>query len=148
MTTTLDTAHPDVRIAAVLSTIDVLLDRQLALAEQVAVVRARLDDLLADRRLREAMALLSAEGKNEAERQARLRLTLAADADYRAGLDAERQTRLELARQEAALWTTRMKVHTCLALLRLAGAGGADAEEDVEEVEEVEHARIGAGDGR
>ena len=133
MTTTLDTAHPDVRIAAVLSTIDVLLARQLALAEQVAHLRERLADLAADRRLREAMATLATEGRNETERAARLRLALAGDADYRAGLDGERQTRLELARREAELWATRMKMHACLALLRLAGgdagadAGGAEA---------------------
>jgi hypothetical protein len=133
LTATLDTAHPDVRIAEVLSTIDVLLARQLALAEQVAHLRERLAGLAEERRLREAMATLATEGRNETERAARLRLTLAADGDHRAGLDGERQTRLELARREAELWATRMKVHTCLALLRLAGgdagadAGGAEA---------------------
>jgi hypothetical protein len=138
MTATLDTAHPDVRITEVLSTIDVLLARQLALAEQVGHLRERLAGLAEDRRLREAMALLSAEGRNTEERTARLRLTLAADADYRAGLDAERQTRLELARQEAALWATRMKVHTCLALLKLAGGQAeAEGEGEIEEKEEV-----------
>jgi hypothetical protein len=131
--TTTDTASPDVRIAEVLSAIDTLLARQVALAEQVAAVRERLADLAEARRLREAMAQLAVEGKNETERQARLRLQLAADADYRAGLDGERQTRLELARREAELWATRMKMHACLALLRLAGgdagadAGGAEA---------------------
>jgi hypothetical protein len=136
MTAALDTAHPDVRIAEVLSTIDVLLARQRALAEQVAHLRERLAGLAEERRLREAMALLSAEGRNAEERAARLRLQLAADADYRAGLDAERQTRLELARQEAALWAVRMKVHTCLALLKLAG-GQAEAEAEGEGEEEV-----------
>jgi hypothetical protein len=144
MTAALDTAHPDVRIAEVLSTIDVLLARQLALAEQVAHLRERLAGLAEERRLREAMALLSAEGRNAEERAARLRLQLAADGDHRAGLDAERQTRLELARQEAALWGTRMKTRVCLTLLRLAatseqgeGEEEADAEGEAEEKEEV-----------
>jgi hypothetical protein len=136
MTAALDTAHPDVRIAEVLSTIDVLLARQRALAEQVAHLRERLAGLAEERRLREAMALLSAEGRNAEERAARLRLQLAADGDHRAGLDEERRARLELARQEAALWAVRMKVHTCLALLKLAatsGQGEGDAEGEEEE---------------
>lgn len=118
--------RPVVLVAEVLSTIDVLLARTVTLAVQVAEARARLDDLVAERRLREAMATCGVEGKNETERQARLRLQLAGDDNISRLADAERQTRLELARREAERWATRMKVHTCLALLRLAG-GDAEA---------------------
>jgi hypothetical protein len=128
MTAALDTAHPDVRITAVLSTIDVLLARQLALAEQVAHLRERLAGLAEERRLREAMALLSAEGRNAEERTARLRLQLAADGDVRRLMEAEKDARLKLAEVEAELWATRMKARACLTLLRLA-AGQTEGEE-------------------
>ncbi len=116
-------------LSETVATIDALLAQAIALAEQIATARNRLDDLAAERRLREARATLEVEGKNENERTARLRLALASDGDYRALVERERASRIELARLEAKAWAARMRVHTCLALLRLAGtAEGEDGD--------------------
>jgi hypothetical protein len=117
-----------VAVAETLATIDVLLAQTVTLSREGARLKQELSDLAEERRVREAVLLLGVEGKNESERQARLRLELAADADYRRMLDAERDTRTKLAEVEAKRWAARQKVAVCLALLRMA-AGQAEGEE-------------------
>jgi hypothetical protein len=115
-------------IAETLATIDVLLAQTVALSRDAARVRLALSDLRHEQRLREAHFVLNGlAGKNEQERQANLTLLTHCDADYRRMAGEERDTRLRLAEVEARLWATRMKVHTCLALLKLA-AGQGEAE--------------------
>jgi hypothetical protein len=120
-----------VAIAETLATVDTLITRAVALSREAARLRLTLAELGEEKRLKEAVLLLGVEGRNESERQARLRLELAGDGDYRRLTETERDTRSRLAETEARLWASRMKVHTCLARLKL--AGGADAEGDVEE---------------
>jgi hypothetical protein len=116
-------------LSETLDTIDALITRAVALSQDIARCKQDLADLAEERRLREAVLALGVEGKNDTERQARLRLELAADADYRTLLQAEKDARLRLAEVEAKLWAARMKVHTCLALLRMAaGQGEAEGE--------------------
>jgi hypothetical protein len=118
-----------VAVAETLATIDTLIDRGVRLSQDAARLRLALEDLRAEQKLREAMLTLGIEGKNETERQARLRLELSSDADARRLLDAERETRLKLAETEAALWATQKRLAVCLALLRLAaGLGGGEEE--------------------
>jgi hypothetical protein len=121
-------------IAETLATLDVLLAQTVTLSREAARLKQELSELGEERRVREAVLALGVEGKNDTERQARLRLELSSDADYRRMLDAERGTRLKLVETEARLWATRMKVHACLALLKLAagqGEGEGEAEEEV-----------------
>jgi hypothetical protein len=127
-----------VAVAETLATIDTLIDRGVRLSQDAARLRLALSDLRAEQKLREAMLLLGVEGRNEAERQARLRLELANDADVRRLLDAEKDARLRLAEVEAKLWASRQKVAVCLALLRLAAtsAEGEDAGQAEAEAEE------------
>jgi hypothetical protein len=119
-----------VAIAETLATIDTLITRAVTLAREAARVRLELEDLRAEQKLREAVLLLGIEGRNEAERQARLRLELAADGDYRRMAGEERDTRLKLAEVEARLWATRQKVATCLTLLKLAAGQAVEGEEE------------------
>jgi hypothetical protein len=119
-------------LSETLDTIDALITRAVALSQDVARFKQELSDLTEERRVREAVLLLGVEGKNESERQARLRLELAADADYRRMAEEEKAARRKLAEVEAKLWAARMKVHTCLALFKLA-AGQAEEGEGEEE---------------
>jgi hypothetical protein len=139
MTATAAAAAPNTRpdpLAEVLATIDALIDRGVRLSQDAARLKQELSDLAEERRVREAVLLLGVEGKNDAERQARLRLELAADADYRRMAGEERAARLKLAEVEAKRWAARMKTHTCLALLKLA-AGQGEGEGEGETEEEV-----------
>jgi hypothetical protein len=130
-------AAPNTRpdpLAEVLATIDTLIDRGVRLSQDAARLKQELSDLAEERRLREAVLALGISGKNEAERQARLRLELSSDADYRTLLQAEKDARLRLAEVEAKRWAARQKVATCLLLLKLA-ATSAEAEAGAEEGE-------------
>jgi hypothetical protein len=111
----------------IVQTIDTLIARAVALSHKTARLKLELSDLAEERRLREAVLALSIEGKNADERAARLRLELSSDADYRRLAQAEKDARLKLAETEAALWASRQKVATCLALLPLAGGTGDGA---------------------
>jgi hypothetical protein len=122
-------------LSATLATIDALITRAVALSQDIARLKQELSELGEERRLREAVLLLSIEGRNEAERQARLRLELSSDADYRTLLQAEKDARLKLAEVEGKRWASRQKVAVCLALLRMA-AGPGEAEEGEGEGEE------------
>jgi hypothetical protein len=119
--------HP---LAETLATIDALITRAVALSQDIARCKQDLADLAEERRLREAVLALSIEGKNDTERQARLRLELSSDADYRRMRDAEREARARLAEAETALWAAKQRLTACLALLRLAADAetGAEAE--------------------
>jgi hypothetical protein len=100
-------------------------------------LRLALSDLRHEQRLREAHFVLNGlAGKNEQERQANLALLTHCDADYRRMAEEERAARLRLAEVEAKLWASRMKAHTCLALLRMAGQADAEGEGETEEAEE------------
>jgi hypothetical protein len=132
-------------IAETLATLDVLLAQTVTLSREAARLRLALSDLRHEQRLREAHFVLNGlAGKNEQERQANLALLTHCDADYRRMAEEERETRLRLAELEAELWVTRMKAHTCLALLKLAAtsaegedAGQAEAEAEGAEEEVV-----------
>jgi hypothetical protein len=124
-------------VAETLEAIDSLTALTVCLTLEAARLRLELSDLRAEQKLREAMVALSIEGRSESERQARLKVALSADADYRTLLQAERDARLKLAETEGKLWATRMKTHACLALLKLAAtsaeAGGEGETEGGEE---------------
>jgi hypothetical protein len=105
----------------------------VALSQDAARLKQELSDLTEERRLREAVLALGIEGKNDTERQARLRLELSSDADARRMAEEAKAARLKLAEAEAGLWATQKRLAVCLALLRLA-AGQAEGEEAEEEV--------------
>jgi hypothetical protein len=129
-------AEPDITVAVAetLETLDVLLAQTVTLSQDAARLKRTLSDLAEERRVREAVLLLGVEGKTETERQARLKVALSSDADYRTLLQAEKDARMKLVETEARLWAARMKTHTCLALLKLAlAAGQAEAVEGEEE---------------
>jgi hypothetical protein len=119
-----------VAVAETLATIDELIVQTVALSQDAARLKQELAELGEERRVREAVLLLSIEGRNEAERQARLRLELSSDADYRTLLQAEKDARLKLAEVEGKRWASRQKVAVCLALLRLAAGQAVEAEEE------------------
>lgn len=123
MTATLAPLAP---LEDILATIDVLLGRLVALATEQARLKARIDDLHVERKLREAQTALTIEGKNAEERAARLTIALAADGDYRRLIEDDRSTRLRLTELEASAWSTKFKLRVCLTLLKLA----AETEED------------------
>jgi hypothetical protein len=120
-----------VAITETLEAVDDLTALAVRLALEAARLRLALSDLRAEQKLREAMVALSIEGRSESERQARLKVALSADADYRTLLQAEKDARLKLAELEAKRWATRQKVAVCLALLRLAAGQGEEGEEEV-----------------
>ncbi len=119
-------------LSETIQTLDALIDRHAALSLDIARLKQQLADLAEERRVREAVLALGIEGKNEGERQARHRLALCADADYRRMVEEERTLRQQLAESEATLQATRWRVATCLSLLRLA-AESADDPEDAED---------------
>ncbi len=121
------TAAPD-PLSETLATIDALITRAVALSQDVARLKQTLSDLAEERRVREAVLTLGISGKNEAERQARLRLALFSDADYRRMAEEEKAARLKLAEAEANLWAARQRLAVTLALLKVA-AGLDDGEE-------------------
>ncbi len=123
-------------VAQTLATLDDLSERYRATCHQLALLRAWLADVHADRALREARHALAVEGKNEAERRARLTLAIACDADLRRLDDDERRARQRLAETEAELTVLRWRVQACLALLRgltgQADATDSDREEETQ----------------
>jgi hypothetical protein len=126
-------------IAETLATLDVLLAQTVTLSREAARLRLALSDLRHEQRLREAHFVLNGlAGKNEQERQANLALLTHCDADYRRMAEEERAARLRLAETEAKLWASRMKTHTCLALLKLAGGQAVEGEGEEGEGEEGE----------
>lgn len=121
-------------VAETLATIDALLERSEALAAEVARLRQELDDVRHEQKLREAHFVLSGlPGKNEAERHAELSLRKHCDGDFRRMVAEERTLRQKLSEAESRLWSTRQRVHVCLALLRLAASAEAEASTDADE---------------
>ncbi len=115
-------------VAETLATIDALITRAVTLSHEAARLKQTLADLGAEQKLRKAVLALGVEGKNETERQARLRLELCSDADARRLAEAERVARRRLVETATALWATQKRLAVCLALLKLAADAEADAD--------------------
>ncbi len=123
-------------LSEAVQTLDALIDRHVTLSLDIARLKQQLADLAEERRVREAVLALAIEGRNEGERQARHRLTLCADADYRRLTDQERTLRGKLAEAEARLWSTQKRFAVCLCLLKLAAAAETSTDDGADEDEE------------